>query len=50
MSGGATNLHLMNLPEIKKVHVKENDVPRKRIDVVSCRAVDVNKNCGRTRL
>jgi len=48
-SVGATNLHLMNLPEIKKVHIKENDVPRKRIDVVSCRAVDVNKNCGRKR-
>ena len=24
--GVQQNLHLMNLPEIKKVHVKENDV------------------------
>ena len=43
-SVGATNLQLM------KVHVKENDVVRKRIDVVSRRAVDVNKNCRRNML
>ena len=26
VEGVQQNLHLMNLPEIKKVHVKENDV------------------------